>query len=188
MPHGEVPAFIGELQAYEAISARALTFTILTCTRTSEVLTARWDDIGLDNNEQVWAARDPRKNDLLSRVPLTGPMIALLRQIRAMNLGGPFVFPGGEDGHLSSDTMIKLLKRALKRSRYTVHGFRASFRSWGQKYKIDRDTLEYCLHHIEGSRTEQAYMREECLEERRAVLEQWNAYCLPYATGLRLVA
>lgn len=189
MPHAEVPAFMGELGDYDALSSMALMFTILSCARTDEVLTAQWDHIDLDN-AKLWEVRggDEMKNHLMARIPLTTAMVTLLRRIKAMNYGGEFVFPGLENGHLSNATMLKLLQRALKRPQYTVHGFRASFRSWGQTTKLDKDVLEYCLHHIEGSRTEQAYMREECLDQRREALEQWSAYCLPYVEKLRLVA
>jgi hypothetical protein len=46
--------------------------------------------------------------------------------------------------------MLKLLKVDMQR-KATVHGFRSSFRTWGQNdTTIARDVLEYCLHHIEG--------------------------------------
>lgn len=44
----DVPAFYAELAAKEAMAAKALMFTCLTASRTSEVLLARWEEFDLD--------------------------------------------------------------------------------------------------------------------------------------------
>jgi integrase len=191
MPHAGVPAYIASLIAANTIGSLALAFTILTCVRSVEAYTARWADIDADH---VWSVRSgaEMKNGLFARVPLSAKAREVLRHVKALaaangHRGDPatFIFAGlAGEGHISSYTMLKLLQE--DHPALTVHGFRASFKSWGMKFKVDRDTIEYCLHHIEGSRTEQAYMREECVEERREVLEQWATYCLP--VKLRLVA
>lgn len=42
----------------------------------------------------------------------------------------------------------------------TVHGFRSTFRTWGQnETSHEREVLEYCLHHIEGEEAKLAYAR-----------------------------
>jgi integrase len=196
MPHADVAAYVHGLIETGTLSALALAFTIVTCVRTMETLTARWDDI---DKTGVWSVRsgEEMKNGLFARVPLTAQAQMILRAVRAKRAkrarvmrdgqqadDAGFIFPGMEDGHLCRHAMLKQLKSTHRH--LSVHGFRASFKSWGMKFQIDRDTIEYCLHHIEGSRTEQAYMREECLEERREVLGQWAAYCMP--SKLRLVA
>jgi integrase len=131
------------------------------------------------------------KNGLFARVPLSAKAQAVLHRVKALAAknelrGDPAcIFPGLEDGHISGYTMLKLLQ--VDHPRFTVHGFRSSFRTWGQEATdISHDTLEYCLHHIEGSRTEQAYMRGECLDKRRVALEQWATFCHP-TKPLRLV-
>ncbi|MEW8474899.1 MAG: integrase arm-type DNA-binding domain-containing protein [Candidatus Thiodiazotropha endolucinida] len=47
MPYSDVPAYMEELAANDSTSALALQFLILTATRTSEVLQAKWDEIDL---------------------------------------------------------------------------------------------------------------------------------------------
>jgi hypothetical protein len=60
----------------------------------------------------------------------------------------------------------------------TVHGFRSSFRTWGQdKTEIAREVLKYCLHHIEGSTGEMAYARGDCWDKRKAALMAWELFC-----------
>jgi hypothetical protein len=47
VPYAEVPGFMVDLRARESISARALEFTILSATRTSETIGAVWSEIDL---------------------------------------------------------------------------------------------------------------------------------------------
>jgi integrase len=189
MPYADVPAYLATLEAEGTMGALALAFTILTAVRSAEAFTARWSDIDKNN---VWKV--PGKNSLFARVPLSAKAQDIVRKARELaaktgHRGDPatYVFPGLQDGHISNHTMLKLLQTT--HPELTVHGFRASFKSWGKDLtSIEHDTLEYCLHHIEGSRTEQAYMRAECLEKRRVALEQWAAFCAPAKSDLRLVA
>jgi integrase len=191
MPYAEVPAYVAALEAHGTMSALALAFTILTCVRSAEAYTGRHGDIDGDN---LWNVRsgDEMKNGLFARVPLPSKALEILCAAKALaeKRGYPTThfFPGLDDGHISSYAMRKHLQST--HPQFTVHGFRASFRSWGQAEVtgIEPDTLEYCLHHIEGSRTEQAYMREECVAKRRAALETWAAYVAPRKRGLKLVA
>jgi integrase-like protein/Arm domain-containing DNA-binding protein len=48
MPFADVPAFMARLRERDSMSARALEFCILTATRTSETIGARWSEIDLD--------------------------------------------------------------------------------------------------------------------------------------------
>jgi integrase len=186
MPYVDVPAYVAKLEAAGTLGALALAFTILTCVRANEAYSARWDDIDADH---VWTVRG--KNGLFARIPLSAKAIDILRKVKVLAMEGrgdpACIFPGKQDGHISSYTMLKLLQQ--DHPQFTVHGFRSCFRTWGQEVtSIDSDTLEYCLHHIEGSRTEQAYMRGECLDKRRAALEQWANFVLPSKPNLRVVA
>jgi integrase len=52
LPYAEMPAFVAELRKQPGVAARALEFTILTGTRTGEVLGANWGEINLD--EGMW--------------------------------------------------------------------------------------------------------------------------------------
>ena len=178
MPYAEVPAYFCSLEGRNELGALALQLTILTCVRMMEAATARHEDI----KDGVWTVST--KTGLLAKVPLCKKALAIIdraKQIAAQNpnRGDPaFVFPGRENGHLSHGTMLKVLKAS--HPELTVHGFRAAFRTWGAEVGralgIDKDILEYCLHHIEGSATVRSYNRAECLDDRRVALEQWAAY------------
>ena len=177
MPYKRVAAYVAELEAHGTLGALALAFTILTCVRSNEAYKARWDDIDTDN---IWTVAG--KNSQFAKIPLSAKALEILRKVKALNVGqrgdAACIFPGKQNGHITGHTMLKLLQ--ADHPGLTVHGFRTSFRSWGADLSsIDSDTLEYCLHHIEGSRTVQAYMRAECLEKRRRALEAWADYVAP---------
>lgn len=186
--YGEMPDFMAQLRTLTAQSAKMLEVVILTCARTSEVIQMQWDQI--DWNKGSWTIPDKAmKNGLAADVPLTETVISILRDIKEMGWVGKFVFPGLKAGTAcSNNTMLKLLKVDMKRNA-TVHGFRSSFRTWGQnETTIARDVLEYCLHHIEGEEAELAYARGDCWEKRKAALKDWETFCNLKASKLRLVA
>lgn len=60
----------------------------------------------------------------------------------------------------------------------TVHGFRASFRTWaGNETHFDRVTCEMALAHAAGDAVELAYRRGDELAKRRQLMDAWFAYC-----------
>jgi hypothetical protein len=62
--------------------------------------------------------------------------------------------------------------------------------TWGQnETSIEREVLEYCLHHIEGGEAELAYARGDVWEKRKAALKDWDTFCNGKAAPkLKLVA
>ena len=62
--------------------------------------------------------------------------------------------------------------------------------AWGQnETSIEREVLEYCLHHIEGGEAELAYARGDVWEKRKAALKEWETVCNSKAAPkLKLVA
>ena len=69
------------------------------------------------------------------------------------------------------DLVQRLTGRAdNEASMASVHGFRASFRSWCRAKKIRDDVAERALAHGREDATQEAYDREEMLEDRRKVM------------------
>ena len=133
------------------------------------------------------------KNGLEADVPLTDTVLAILRDIQKEEWDHKYVFPGLKAGTTcSNNTMLKHLKVDMGR-KATVHGFRSTFRTWGQnETSIEREVLEYCLHHIEGREAELAYARGDCWQKRTAALKEWETFCnskkAPKTNDLKLVA
>jgi integrase len=80
-----------------------------------------------------------------------------------------------------------LRKQVLRRLRpgMTVHGFRASFKTWaGERTNFARETVEIALAHKIGDQTEQAYERGDKFEKRRRLMQAWADYLAkPAAAG-----
>ncbi len=89
------------LRRQPGIAALALEFCILTATRTSETIGARWQEVDL--HEAVWTIPAERiKAGKEHRVPLSKPALTILQKLAAAR-SGEYVFPGGKpDKPLSS--------------------------------------------------------------------------------------
>lgn len=105
----EVPAFYADLTARSAMAAKALMFTCLTASRTSEVLQARWEEFDFD--ELLWTIPAERmKAGEEHRVPLTPQMVAILEPLKALH--SEVVFEGQKRHQpLSNMSMLMLLRR-----------------------------------------------------------------------------
>jgi integrase len=117
---------MAELRARPALVALALELAILTATRTTEVLDARWAEFDLEAG--LWTIPAERmKARREHRVPLSRRAHAIVSQLSAAR-SFEFVFPGQKPGKpLSNMAMLVLLERMGKRKAITAHGFRSTF-------------------------------------------------------------
>ena len=59
----------------------------------------------------------------------------------------------------------------------TIHGFRASFRTWAaESTAFPREIIEGALAHATGTVVELSYQRSDMLEKRRQLMEQWSTF------------
>ena len=178
MPYSEVSAFMAELAENGSISALALQFLILTATRTSEVLQARWEEIDLE--EAVWTIPAERmKARREHRVPLSDTAMNILADLPLIE-GNPYVFPGARHGQpLSNMALLQLMRKmgygaGGNRGHYVPHGFRSSFRDWaGEVSSFPRDVAEMALAHVIENKVEAAYRRGDLFAKRRKLMQAW---------------
>jgi integrase len=166
----EVPALVAELRTRKNVSARALLFACLTVARTSEVLGMTWDE--LDMTAKLWRVPAGRMKAAREHViPLT---LEALETLRGSPEAGELMFPGPK-GRLSQMALLEQM-RGLRPGR-TVHGLRASFKTWAaERTDFPREIVEACLAHSPG-KLERAYQRGELLANRREVLAAWARHC-----------
>lgn len=178
LPYGEIGAFMEKLAGQSGLAARAFEFLILTATRTSETIGARWPEIDL--NTKVWTIPAERtKAEREHRVPLSPPAVAILQSLEAMRdeKHGDFVFPGKNSKPMSNGAILALLKR-MARTDITPHGMRSSFRDWvSESTAFPREVAEAALGHVIEDRTEAAYRRGDLFEKRRKMMTAWASYC-----------
>jgi integrase len=186
LPYAELPAFMAELRNRDGISARALEFTILTATRISEVLGAKWSEIDL--REAVWIIPAARMKDGKEhQVPLSRRAIELLERIPRTS--GGYVFSGIKPkSPLSNMAMLELL-RGVRGDGLTVHGFRSTFRDWaGDRTHYPREVIEHALAHRIKDKAEASYRRGDALEKRRRLMNEWAKYCSSPAVISKVVS
>ena len=168
------------MRTREAIAARALEFLILTAARTSEVIGARWNEIDLA--EKTWTLPGDRmKARREHRVPLSTRAIAILREMQAARQAdddNAYVFPGPKRGKPLSNMAFLMLLRRMQLEDLTVHGFRATFKTWtSERTSFQNEIAEAALAHIIGDKVEQAYRRGDLFEKRRRLMQQWAIFC-----------
>lgn len=170
----DVPAFYTDLQGREAMAAKALMFTCLTGSRTSEVLKMRWEE--LDFEARLWNCPAERmKGGEEHRVPLTDAMIEVLEPLKALE--SEVVFEGQKRHRPLSNMAMLMLMRRMGVEGVTVHGFRSTFRDWaGEVAGAPREVAEVSLSHKVGSEVERAYARSDLLDRRRVLIERWSGY------------
>jgi len=176
LPWVEIAAFMGELRGREGVAARALEFAILTAARTNEVIGARWSEI--DFSAATWTIpADRMKADKEHRVPLSEPAIDLLRNLWT-EAGHDLVFIGSQAARGLGDRALAEALARTGRTDVTVHGFRSTFRDWAAEVShYPNHVVEMALAHAIPSAVERAYRRGDLFEKRRALMEDWAAFC-----------
>ena len=180
LPYTEVAAALDVIDASTARGPAklALRFVGLTAARSGEVREARWSEI--DMEARLWTVPGSRmKTGAEHRVPLSDAALAVLEDARALAGRSALVFPSAlRPGRPMSDmTLTKVLRDNGLADRATVHGFRASFRSWAsEKTNAPHAVMKLCLSHAVGDAVERAYARSDLLDKRRRLMDQWAAY------------
>ena len=174
LPFQEIPTFIKTLHSLTCTSASALEFLILNASRTGEVIGALRSEIDEDN---VWTIPGSRmKAGKPHRIALTQRSQDILAIARSEDPGSEYLF-SREGRNLSNMAMLALMRRLG--SSLTVHGFRSALRDWVSEETEHRsEVAEMALAHAIPSKTEAAYRRGDLLEPRRALMTDWEDYCL----------
>lgn len=182
----EVPAVVAQLAPLTGTAAKALLFTMLTAVRTDEARLMKWSEVDLVAArwtipaERMKAGRD-------HVVPLSEAALNVLRSIARVP-GSDYVFASdkGKTGVLGATALNdKLTDPATKgglgfKGRATVHGMRATFRTWAASTKrFSFEAMELCLAHAihEGDKTVSAYDRYDRMAERTDIMNAWADFC-----------
>lgn len=186
LPHADIPDFMNALSTRKGVSARALTFTILTAARSGETRGMTWAEVDLDNG--VWTIPAQRmKAAKEHRVPLAPVAIA---QLGPRGADSDLVF-GSETkaGKPISDMSMTALLRRMEYDAITVHGFRSTFRDWaGETTSFPREVIEAALAHGIKDKAEAAYARSDLFEKRRKLMEAWIKMATHNKSQTNLVA
>ena len=183
LPYEDVKGIIDKiLSAPGMLSIRlALAFQVLTATRSGEVRGATWDEIDLEAG--VWSIPAERmKSDRPHVVPLSTSARQLLQTLTPTRDGLTFPHPSGKP--LSENALsLRTRKDGLG---CTPHGFRSSFKGWATAQgKWQWEAIELSLAHKVGNSVAQAYFRDNLLEQRRPIMDEWSQYVWPVSAPSR---
>lgn len=189
VPYAEIGNFMAKLAQQDTLGAKALRLQILCALRPGEAVAAHVQEFDL--KEGVWtipAGRMKAKRD--HRVPLSKEALALVKSLipeDAESKSSGLLFPGVKrSGHQAPITTAATLK--IVKTMYpgmTQHGFRSTFKDWaGDMTSFPREVSEMALAHTIQDKTEAAYRRQDALERRRRLMQEWATYChTPHAKG-----
>lgn len=176
LPYQQVHAFVQALRQKKGISPKAFEFLILTAARSGEVLGAKWDEIDLES--KVWTIPAERmKAGREHRIPLSARAVTIMKEMAA-GKQCDFVFPAptGKKG-MSNGALLAVIKGMSEYAAYVPHGFRSTFRDWAaETTNYANETLELALAHTIRDKAEAAYRRQDQLDKRTKLMEQWANY------------
>jgi integrase len=176
LPYQEVNAFVQALRSKRGISPKAFEFLILTATRSGEVLGAKWDEFDLV--AKVWTIPAERmKAGREHRIPLSTRTVTIITEmLKGKQCDFVFPDPTGKKG-MSNGALLAVIKGMPDFAAYVPHGFRSTFRDWAaETTSFANETLELALAHTIKDKSEAAYRRQDQLEKRFKLMEQWAGY------------
>ena len=178
--------------AHPSPASGLVLFLIATGVRVSEARLAKPAEIEGD----TWIMPAKRRKDKKPE-PMRVPLSTLAKKALAMQSAGKFLFSTSGKKPLAIDTpRLKLRMMVEKKNEreakenkakglktgeqkesekrlVTMHGARSTFRDWAAINGIDYVASEKVLSHTVGSTVTQAYLREDMLEARRPIMQQW---------------
>jgi integrase len=190
MPYADVPAFVARLRASPETSGRlALLFAILTAARSGEARSARWSHI--DMEARTWtrpaALMKSREPHVVTLSPAAIAVIESAAKLRTTTADA-VIFPGAGGRALSDMTLLKIVK--AEGGDFTVHGFRAAFRTWAaEKMPTSPEAVaEAALAHTVPDAVVRAYQRAKFMDLRRKLLDAWGDFISGEDNVIRLVS
>lgn len=150
--------------------------------RKSELCCAKWDEFELE--QAVWNLPEGRsKTGAPITIPLPGPALEWLNELKVRACGSEFVFPARREStkaHMGNDTLNRAISKLFGREpgrkvqppnlmgdiqHFSPHDLRRTFRSLAASVGVPGHVAERCLNHkLKG--VEGIYDRHDYFEER----------------------
>lgn len=170
---------VGALWKEDSVCAMAIVFGALTAGRANEYLGGRWEEIDL--NEKTFSVPQARRKDKKPYPHVVPLSRQLLRLLERLDTSGDYIFQGKGKAAVYSCTVLRAVKRASGRDDMTLHGMRSTFSDWCAKNEKNFLVSEKQLMHAVGNTVFQAYQRDDLLEQRRVLMQEWADFLLPNA-------
>jgi integrase len=173
----EVPDLIDHILDHPPLAEetrQAALLLCLTAKRTIEIRSLRWNHFEADRQGRMIQTTPGggMKMRRRHRVPMSRQAMDIIENMRVVLPGDDLVFarPKTVSGMLSENTILNYLKSF--RTQITAHGMRASFKTWALVHGYKPLAIEFALAHVQDQ-LEEAYMRDDLLEQRAALMQDW---------------
>jgi integrase len=170
-----------------------LKILLLTGVRTGELRLAQWEHI--DYDKKLWSIpASNTKNNKAWKVPLTDPVIEMLKELEEDANGSKWVMASASaKGHIEDKAMARALKRlfslkdenddpVLDIDSFSPHDLRRTLRTHLSHLGIPPHVSEKCLNHSLG-KIFGTYDKHPFIEERREALDKWTNTVLDAVGG-----
>ncbi|WP_420011502.1 tyrosine-type recombinase/integrase [Tateyamaria sp.] len=176
-----MPDFMADLWPRDSVAAFALKYCALTGLRSQEFLKATWDEIDGEVHSIPGARMKMGEAHL---VPLSEAAQEVLDSLRGLD--PVHVFPGPSGKPVSDAAVRKLLTKTMgfdgtDKPSATIHGFRATLRTWMQDHNVPWEISETALAHKVGNKASQAYTRSAVVGLRLPIMRDYAAFILSKA-------
>ena len=171
----ELPALLKDIDSDsgELLTKLGLYFLCYTFVRTNELRFMEWSEI--DYQAQLW--RIPAERMKMKRphiVPLSRQALAILDQIKTLNLSNKYVFFNiSTKKPLSENAFLNALERMGYKGRMTGHGFRGLASTTLHERQYMHEAIELQLAHDKENKISKAYNGAEHLPYRIKMMNEW---------------
>ena len=174
--YSKISNFYKDIREIDLLAVYALRLLILTATRTKEVIQSKFSEFDLD--KKVWTIPEHKmKAGVEHKIPLSNEAIQIINIMRKKH-NHEYVFHNPATGkHISNGAMLVFTKKHYTKTKITVHGFRATFRTWAEEAGQYQDhAIEFCLSHQLPTKVEKAYLRTNLIEMRKKIMDDWATF------------
>lgn len=184
LPREELTEFYRRLILAEIEPANkiALLLLMLVFVRNTELRGGKWEEIDFQAATWTIPAERMKHEKTAPKPPHTVPLsdwaLELLRELHGLTGNTPYLFPSRtkQDGHISENTLGKIMNGMGYKGIATPHGFRSLASSILNEQGYNPDAIERQLAHEESNRIRAAYNRAEYLAERREMMQWYSDY------------
>ena len=176
----ELPQFMQALSManIELQTRCVIEWQLLTLTRPSEAVGARWDEINF--NKKIWSIPAERmKMDRPHNIPLSPQAMKILEIMKSINHKSEFVFPTARPPYnkpMSSQTANMAIKRMGYKDKLVAHGLRSLASTTLNEQGFNYDVIESALSHVDKNAVRRAYNRAEYEQQKRIMLDWWGDF------------
>jgi integrase len=171
----EVPELLRKMRNYDGngLTRLAMELLSLTFVRTSELITARWEEIDLEN--RIW--RVPKEHMKMKQphlIPLSTQVVALLKRLHEISGSTERLFPDckGGLGTMSHATILHALWQMGYKGRMTGHGWRHIASTYLRGKGYNKFYVEAQLAHAEPG-VAGVYNEADYLDYRTEMMQHW---------------